>query len=332
MTTLNHSTKLSARLAGIALCGILCGSPGADSFAQSYPVRPIRFIVAFPAGGGADMLARLIAPGLSENLGQQVVVDNRSGAGGNIGMELSARAAPDGYTLLMGSVPIAVNHILYRKASSDPLRDFSAVTLLSKTPNILAVHPSLPVRSVKDLIALARARPGSINYASGGSGTTLHLAAELLKTAAKIDVVHVPYKGAAQATIAVLAGESQMMLMPALTVLPHIKTAKLRALAITSLERIAVVSELPTVAESGLPGFEASQWYGVLAPAGTPDEIVTRLNRGFVKIVQTPEVRTRLVNDASTPVGNTPQEFASYLKSEIEKWSKVVRLSGAQAD
>lgn len=316
----------------LAFCGTLFGLTAADSRAQSYPAKPIRIIVAFPAGGTSDILARLMAPKLTENLGQQVVIDNRGGAGGNIGYALAAQAAPDGYTILFGSAPLTINVSLYRKLAFDPLKDFTAVTLLSRTPNILAVHPSLPVKSVKELIALAKSRPGQINYASGGSGTTHHLTAELLKTMAKIDLVHVPYKGAGQGIIAVLSGEASLIIAPALSVLPHVRSGKLRALAITSVQRAVALPDLPTVAESGLPGYEASQWFGLLVPVGTPEGIVTRLNSESVKIMQTPEMNARLVAEASIPVGGTPQQFATFLRDEIVKWEKVVKFSGARVD
>lgn len=316
---------------GLACCGILFGT-GADSPARSYPAKPIRFIVPYVAGGGADAMARLIAPRLSDKLGQQVVIDNRGGAGGNIGSELAARAAPDGYTLLMGAAALAINVSLYGKLTFDPLKDFTAVTLLAKTPNILAVHPSLPVKSVKELIALAKAAPEQINYASGGSGTTPHLTMELFKTMAKVNLVHVPYKSAGPALIALLSGEVSLMPASPLLVMPHVKSGKLRALAITSITRSPALPELPTVAESGLSGFEVAQWYGILAPAGTPDTVVARLNSELVKIMQTPAVNEWLLREGSLPVGNTPQEFAAYLKEEVAKWAKVVKFSGARVD
>ncbi len=312
------------------VCSIgLCAGNG---LAQSYPVKPIRFVVPYPAGGGVDTLARLIAPRLAERLGQQVVVDNRGGAGGNIGTELAARAAPDGYTMVMGAAALAINVSLYDKLSFDPVRDFAAVSLLAATPNIVAVHPSLQVRSMRDLIALAKATSGGINYASAGNGTTSHLAAELLKSMAKINLVHVPYKGTTPALIAILSGEVPLMLAPALTVLPHINGGKLRGLAITSRSRSAALPELRTVAESGLPGYEASQWYGVLVPAGTPQEIVDLLNREIAGIMRMTEVTERLAREGSIPVGGTPQQFAVYLRDEITKWSRVVKVSGARVD
>ncbi len=307
----------------------LCASNG---LAQSYPIKPIRLIVPYPAGGGVDTLARLIAPKLTERLGQQVVVDNRGGAGGNIGTELAARAAPDGYTMVMGAAALAINVSLYDKLLFDPVRDFAAVSLLAATPNIVAVHPSLQVKSVRELITLAKATAGGINYASAGNGTTSHLAAELLKSMAKINLVHVPYKGTTPALIAIVSGEVPLMLAPALTVLPHVNSGKLRSLAITSRNRSAALPDLRTVAESGLPGYEASQWYGVLVPTGTPQEIVNLLNREIAGIMHMAEVSERLAREGSIPLGGTPQQFAAYLRDEIVKWSKVVKISGARVD
>lgn len=310
---------------------VLALSPG-DAFAQSYPNQSIRFIVPYAAGGGVDMIARVIAPMLSERLGQSVVIDNRGGAGGNIGTELAAKTEPNGYILVMGAAALAINVSLYRKLSFDPLKDFVPISLIAATPNILAVHPAVPARSVRELIRLAKAKPGNLNYASAGNGTTSHLAAELFKTMAGINMVHIPYKGTSPAVVALLSGEVAVMLAPALTLLSHIKVNKVRGLAVTGEKRSPAFPELPTVAESGLPGFEARQWYGVLAPAGTPKEIVTRLNGEIVRIVRSPEVTKRFLSDGSEPIGSTQEEFAGYIKAEISKWSKAVEASGARVD
>jgi len=316
----------------LACCGTGIAVTAVDALGQAYPAKPIRFIVPFVPGGSSDFFARIIAPELSESLGQQVVIDNRGGAGGTIGTELASRAAPDGYTLLLGTANTAMNVSLYSKWTVDPVRDFRAVALLGSAPNILAVHPSLPVKTVKDLIALAKARPGQINYASGGSGSTSHLATELFKALAKVELLHVPYKGTGPAIVAVLSGEASVVVPPASVVLPHMKTGRLRGLAIASAARFEAAPDLPTVAESGVPGYEASQWYGVLVPKGTPDELVSRLNRELVRIVRTTEFKARLVKDATMAIGSTPQEFAAYLKDEITKWMKVVRFSGARVE
>jgi tripartite-type tricarboxylate transporter receptor subunit TctC len=302
-----------------------------EAFAQSYPAKPVRFIVPFAPGGGADLVARLVATPLSESLGQQVVVDNRGGASGIIGTEMAAKSAPDGYTMVLTSTNLAAGVSLYRKLPFDLQKDFSPVILLAKTPSILAVHPSLPVKTVQELIALAKSAPGKINYA-GGVGTTLQLNAELFKSMAKIDLVHVPYNGTGPAVIGALSGEAPVILAPTLALLPHVKSGRLRALAITSIQRSAGVPDLPTVAESGVPGFDSSQWYGIQVPAGTPKAIVTRLNSECLKIVRGQEFIARLVKDASIPMGTTPQEFGSFLKSEIEKWVKVLKISGAKVE
>ena len=322
--------NFSACFTLVASAALALSSGGA--FAQGYPGQPIRFIVPYAAGGGVDIVARAIAPKLSERLGQSVVIDNRGGAGGNIGTELAAKAEPNGYTLVMGAAAFAINVSLYRKLPFDPLKDFVPISLIAATPNILAVHPAVPAKSVRELIQLARAKPGSLNYASAGNGTTSHLAAELFKTMASINMVHIPYKGTSPAVVALLSGEVAVMLAPALTLLTHIKANKVRGLAVTGTKRSPAFPGLPTVAESGLPGFEARQWYGVLAPAGTPKEIVTRLNSEIVTIVRSPEVTKRFLSDGSEPVGSTPEEFARYIKAEIAKWAKAVEASGARVD
>jgi tripartite-type tricarboxylate transporter receptor subunit TctC len=314
------------------LCaGVGCGTASGSS-AQSYPTKPIRFIVPYAAGGGGDMMARLVASPLGAALRQQVIVDNRPGAGGNIGAEIAARAMPDGYTLMLAAANLPMNLTLFEKVSFDPLRDFAPVTLLAATPNLVAVHPAVPAKSVRELIALALAEPGKLNYSSGGNGSTLHLAAELLKMMAGVNIVHVPYKGTAPAVVGLIAGEVSMTIAPTFTLLPHLATGKARALAITSLERSRAVPDVPTVAESGLPGYEVTQWYGVLVPAGTPQQIVTRLNSECVKIVRGPEFSARLVAEASIPGGTTPDAFGAYLKEEVAKWVKVVKLSGARVE
>ena len=317
----------------VAGCGIAIVSVVFDAPAQNYPAKPIRFIVPFVPGGSTDIFARLIAPGLGESLGQQVLVDNRGGAGGTIGTELASRSAPDGYTIVLGSANTAMNVSLYGSRSVDPLKEFAPVALLASAPNILVVHPSLPIKTVGDLIALAKAKPGLINYASGGNGSTPHLAAELFKTMTSANLVHIPYKGTGPAVVAVLSGEASVVFPAAGAVLPQVRSGRLRALGICSLARSDAAPDLPTVSEAGVAGYESAQWYGVLVPAGTPNEIVTRLNRELVKSVQNPGMKTRLLKDATTLVDDTsPTGFAAYLRSEITKWDKVVKFSGARVD
>jgi tripartite-type tricarboxylate transporter receptor subunit TctC len=311
-----------------ACIAMAAGTVSAD---QDYPTKPVRFIVPYPAGGGVDIFARLVAPRLSERLGQQVIVDNRGGAGGNIGTELAARAAADGYTIAMAAAALAINVTLYRKLPFDPQRDFAPISLLATTPNIVAVHPAFPASSMGQFLRVARDKPG-LNYASAGNGTTSHLAAVLLGSMAKIEMVHVPYKGTTRAVTALLGNEVPLMLAPALTVLPHVNGGKARALAITSATRAKALPDLPTVAESGVAGYEASQWYGVMAPAGTPAAIIKRLNAEIREIMRAPEVVDQLGQQGSIPVGGSADDFERYLATEIDKWARVIRVSGARAD
>jgi len=321
--TRRRALLLAAALAAIA-------PPAA---ADIYPAKPIRFVVAFPPGGGTDIIARSIAQKLSGRLAQTVVVDNRPGAGGNIGTDIVAKSAPDGYTLLMGSAgPLAINASLFASMPFDPLRDLAPVTLAASTPNVLVVHPSLKAATVKELIALAKAHPGEINFASSGHGTPAHLAGELFNSMAGVKLVHVPYKGAAPALADLLGGQVQIMFSTMPPALPHVKDGKLRALAVTSLKRSPAMPGLPTVDEAALPGFEANTWHGVVLPAGAPGAIVARLNREIVAILHLPDVVERLSAQGAEPVGSTPEEFAAYIRSETVKWAKVVRESGAKAE
>jgi len=308
-------------------------TPQAVAAADAYPSKPIRFVVAFPPGGGTDIIARSIAQKLAERLAQQVVVDNRPGAGGNIGTDIVAKSAPDGYTMLMGSAgPLAINASLFASMPFDPVRDLAPVTLAASTPNVLVVHPSLRATTVKELIALAKAKPGEINFASSGHGTPAHLAGELFDSMAGVKMIHVPYKGAAPALADLLGGQVQIMFSTMPPALPHVKDGKLRALAVTSLKRSPAMPELPTVDEAALPGFEANTWHGVLVPAGTPVPIIARLNREIVAILHLPDVVERLSGQGAEAQGSTPEEFAAYIKSETLKWAKVVRESGAKAE
>jgi len=296
---------------------------------EDYPSRPIRFIVPFTAGGGGDIIIWEVAQRLTARLGQSVVVDNRAGAGGSLGTEIAARAPADGHTLLMANVaPMAINVSVYKKLPYDPAKDFSPITPLASFPNVLVVHPSVPAGSLAQLIALARARPGQLTYASAGAGSTTHLAAEFFRGQAKIDLIHVPYKGGGSALIDLLAGQVTMYFGSMPAALPHIRSGRLRALGVTSLTRSAAASDIPAVAETGFPGFEAVTWIGAVAPAGVPRNIVTRLNAELVDIMRAPDVREKLLAQGAEPLTDTPEHFAAYIRSEIGKWANVVRQAG----
>src|SRR5580765_3065963 len=300
--------------------------------AEVYPAKPIRMIVAYPPGGGTDIVGRTIAQKLGETLGQSVVVENRGGASGNIGTELAARAAPDGYTILMGNVaPNAINVSLFKDLPFDPVADFAPVSLVASTPNILVVHPSTPARTVKEVIALAKAKPGTLNFASAGMGSSSHLAGELFRILAGAEIVHVPYKGAGPAMVDVLSGQVQLYFATMPAAMPHVKAGKLAPVAVTSARRSQALPDLPTIAESGVPGYEESTWYGVLAPAHSPDAAIARLHESVVKILGDAALRAKLADQGFEPVGDSPKEFAAYIRSEIAKWGKVIRDAGIRA-
>ena len=291
----------------------------------AYPENPIRLVIPFPAGGGSDIVGRVVAHKLSELVGQQVVVDNRGGAGGNIAAELVARAAPDGYTLLMPHASIqTVNAALYEKLSYDPEKDFVPITLLTTVPNMLAVHPSVPVRSVKEYIALAKKFPGKLTFGSSGNGTAGHLANELLNSEAGIETLHVAYKGAAPALVGLLSGEVDSLTTNVSVLLPMVRTGKVRALAVAGLKRSGVVPDIPTIAESGLPGFDADSWYGLVAPAGTPPAGVSLLHAAVVKALRDPAVQAQLTKVGAVTIGNTPQEFLERVRVDTAKWARVL--------
>ncbi len=320
------------RIARCAAMTLLAGS-ATIAAAQQYPDRPIRLIAPFAAGGPSDIMARLVSQKLNESLGQPVVVDNRGGAGGSVGCEIAAKAAPDGYTLLLGSSGnLSVNPSLYAKLPYDPVRDFQPVTQLSAGPQMLVVHPSVAAKSVQELIALAKAKPGQLNFASGGTGTGNHLASELFKVTAGIDIVHVPYKGTGQALSDLIGGQVQMMMSSMLPAMPQVKAGKLRGLAVTSAKRTPVMPELPTIAESGMPGFETTSWHGILLPARAPKPIAARLHDELVKMLAQPDVRDRLAGQGIDAIGNTPQEFAAYIRSETVKYAKVIKQAGIRAE
>ena len=299
----------------------------------SYPSKPIRMIVPSAPGSGPDIMARAIGQKLTEALGQTIVIDDKPGAGGIIGSEAAAKAPPDGYTLIMSNAGAhTVNPGLYAKLPYDPVKDFAPVTLVALAPNILIVHPTLPVRNVKDLIALAKAKPGELTFGSGGNGSTAHLSGEMFKTMAGINIVHIPFKGSPAAVIGVIAGQIALAIPNIPPALPHVRSGKLKALAVTTAKRAAGVPDLPTVAEAGLPGYEATAWFGVLAPAATPPQIIARLNAAIVKIAHAREMQERLTAEGADAVGNTPEQFAQIIKSDIAKWAKVIKASGARAD
>jgi len=303
----------------------------AQTAAPAYPVKPIRLIVPFPPGGGVDGVARIAFQRVSESLGQQVVIDNRSGSGGIIAAETAARAAPDGYTLFFGTTATqAITPHYYRKLAYDPTRDFAPINLIAGAGYILVVHPSLPAQSVKEFIALAKAKPGTLNFSSSGNGTVLHLTAELFKSMTGLEMVHVPYKGAAPALADLLSGQIQLTFNPASVVLPHIKTTRLRGLGVTSAKRTQLAPELPTIAEAGVPGYESTGWYGVLAPANTAAAIVSRLNRELTTVLADKDVRERFAATGVEPIGTTPEQFAAFIRSEHAKWGKVVRSAGTK--
>ena len=313
------------------MAAALCAAT--PSFAQSFPEKPIRFVVGFTPGGPSDILARALGQKLGERWSQQVVIENRPGAGGNVAAEAVAKSAPDGYTWLLGNNSIlATNQSLYRSLGYDPVKDFAPVSLVAVQPNILVVNPQVPARSVTELITLAKKNPGKLNYASSGSGAAAHLAGELFKTMTGVDMVHVPYKGAQPALTDVIAGQVQLMFATSASVIPFIQAGRLRALAVTTARRSASVPDLPTVAEAGVPGFEAITWHGVVVPAATPAPLVERLNRDIVSALAQPDLRERLAALGAEVRAGTPREFADYIASEIPKWSKVVRESGARIE
>ena len=316
----------------LALLCVAVGAPLRGLAADKYPTKPVRMIVAVPPGGPADILARLVGPSLTEALGQTVVIDNRPGANGNIAYEMAARAAPDGYTFVLAAAGVVINPSLYREVRYDPLRDFAAITQGISVPNILVVHPSVPAHSVSELIALAKSRAGKLTFASAGNGTSGHLALELFKQRTGMDAIHVPYKGGGPALAEVLAGQVQALFSLALAATPQMKAGRVRALAITSGKRSTMAPELPTVAESGLPGYEVVGWFGWLAPVKMPREIVLRLNAEIVKALKAPDVRERLLSQGSEPVGDSPQAFGAFIRSERDKWAGVIQRAGIKMD
>ncbi|MGZ8211791.1 MAG: Bug family tripartite tricarboxylate transporter substrate binding protein [Burkholderiales bacterium] len=316
----------------LGVAAILCFVSVADA-QTPYPARAIRFIVPFTPGGSGDIFARPVAQKMSEAMGQQVVVENRPGSGGVIGTEAAAKAAPDGYTIMMGlTANVAVNPSLYPKLPYDPLRDFAPVTLVAAAPYVLVVPPSLPARNVKELIALARPKPGDLAYASLGSGSMGHLSGELFASMAGVKLLHVPYKTLGQLIPDLISGQVQLFFLGVASAQPHVRSGKLRAVAVSGAKRSPALPQVPTVSESGVKGFEVTGWYGVFVPAGTPPELIARLHKEIVRALAMPDVRERLSSEGAELVGNSPREFDAFVRSELVKWAKVVKLSGAKAE
>ena len=323
--------KFRASLISLIACiAALCAA--ADGYSLEYPVKPVRLVVPFPPPGSPDTLARALGDKFGERWGQQVLVENRLGASGNVAYGSVATAAPDGYTLLLAVNGIATNVSLYRNLPYDPVRDFAPITLLATSQQVLVVNSSLSINSVKDLVALAKAKPGELTFGSAGSGTVLHLAGELFKTLSGVDIVHVPYKGSSLALIDLLGGRTKLMFLDIPLTLPNVKSGKLRALGVTSARRAPALPDIPTIAEAGVPGYEIAPWFGLLAPRGTSREIVDKIHQDAVSILNAPELRARMLVLGLEMVGNTPDQFGAYIKSEVANMAKIVSASGARAD
>jgi tripartite-type tricarboxylate transporter receptor subunit TctC len=321
--------------ARVAIYGMAMSLPAVSEAQQSsspWPARPVRLVVPFPAGGFSDVLVRVMTPRLAERLGQPVVVDNRPGASGNIGADIVAKAAPDGYVVLVNSGNFASNAALHKKLPFDSIRDFAPITLLAETPLVIVVHPSLPVKTVRELVALAKSRPGELNYASSGAGTTGHFAGELLKSTAHVEMVHVPYKGSGPSMTAVLNGEAAVTFPNMPAALPHVRNGRLRALAVTSARRSQLLHELPTVAESGYSDYDLAGWLGVAAPAGTPVHIIERLHGELVAVMKLAQVRSRFIEHGANPVASTPAELGRYVESQIARLRKIAKAAGIKPE
>ena len=315
------------------LIALLVTAAASLAHAQNYPTRPIRFIVPFPPGGGNDVMARVIGQKLTDAFGQQVVIDNRGGAAGNIGTEIAARAAPDGYTLFLGGVGShGTNPALQAKLPYDPVKDFAPVSQIASASLVVVANNALPAKSISDLVKLAQSRPGQINYASSGTGSIAHLSVELFNAMAKIKLQHVPYKGTGPALTDLLSGQVQLLFNSALSMLPQIRANRVRALAVTSATRITPLPDVPTIAESGVPGYNVTSWYGVLAPARTPRAIIDKLNAEIAKAVRAPELRERLLSEGAIPVGNSPEQFAAFINSELQRWANVIQDAGIRVE
>ena len=334
MSNLLQHVSRSTRLVAITLAVVMVGSAAATTaMAQAYPTKPVKLVVPFPPGGSLDITGRLLAQKLTEVWGQPVVVENKPGAGGNIGADLVAKSPSDGYTILLGALSThAVNPNLYAKMPYDAVKDFAPITLIAITPNVLVVNAASPVNNVREFIAYAKANPGKLAFGSGSNGSAGHLAGELFKVETGSDAVHVPFKGGAPATQALLAGDTQFMFDNLANAMAQVKAGKLKALAVTTAQRSPLVPELPTMAEAGLPGFDISTWYGLFAPAGTPPAVVAKWNADVAKILNSPDVRARLVADGAEPSPNTPEQFAQMIARELSKYARIVKASGAKVD
>jgi tripartite-type tricarboxylate transporter receptor subunit TctC len=327
--TITHSTFRRGLLAAAAACALLPGLAAA----QAFPSKPITIIVPFAAGGTTDILARIIAQGMSAELGQSVVVDNRAGAGGNIGGQVAARAPADGYTLFMGTVGThAINAALYKKMPFDPIKDFAPLTRVANVPNLLVANPAQPFKTVPELIAYAKANPGKINFGSSGSGSSIHLSGELFKSMAKVDMQHVPYKGSAPAVTDLLGNQIAIMFDNMPSAIQHVRSGKLRAIAVTTAKRSPELPDVPTIAEAGVPGYEATSWFGMFAPAATPAPVVAQLNATIVKVLAQPDIKKKLAEQGAEAAGETPAQFADFIQKESVKWGRVVKESGASVD
>lgn len=315
-------------VAGLAA---LAAAGPAHAAEQPFPTKPVRLVVPFPAGGGVDIVARALAPHLTERWGQQVVVDNRPGAGATLGADIAARAAPDGHNLMLANTAHAINATLFKKLPYDPVRDFAPISLIATQPSVLVVHTSVAAKSVKDLIALAKAKPGELNYASSGNGTPPHLSAAMFENLAGVKMNHIPYKGAAPALTDLLGGQVQLMFATIISVTPHLGSGRIRALAVTSPKRSQALPDVPTVIESGVPGFEATAWFMLMAPAKTPAALVQRIARDAAAVVTQPDVASRFTKEGAEPVGSTPERAAAFLKSEIARWGKVIKAANISA-
>ncbi len=322
---------MRGKCSGLVAASLLVVS--AQALAQNYPVKTVRLIVPFPPGGSTETLARMVSVKLAEMWGQQIIIDNRPGAGGIIGTELGAKAAPDGYTLLMGSgAPLTIVPGFPAKLAYDPLKDFAPIINVAAVPNVVALHPSVPARTIKELVALAKARPDQLSFASNGAGSPGHLAGELLKSMTHTRITHVPYKGSAPATMALASGETSMTFTTTTAVLPHAKAGRIKIIAVTTLQRVPQFPEYPTVAESGLAGYEAISWFGLVAPAAIAPELVKKIHADTLQVVNSSDMKSRIAGLGATPIGNTPEQFRAQIRDDLAKWARIIKISGAQAD